>query len=166
MTRLSLRRLGGLSAILAGGLSIVLTLPSTGLDDLWIHVLQGVLMLFGIVGVYLYQHETSGIVGFLGFILAFIGAALFLASGGVAESDSFTLGGCGLGLGFILLGIGSWFGGKLPRWIPVMWILGSAIGIPAVRLVSLAGILLLISATFFAAGFIGAGIKLWSDTDE
>jgi hypothetical protein len=166
MTTINLRRMSGLAAILAGGLSIMLTIPALGLENVWTHTLQGVLLLFGIMGVYLCQHRECGVLGFLGFLLASIGSALFLVSNGDARADSFQVGGIATGLGFILLGIGSWAAGRLPRWIPLFWILSSVVGIPAVFIVSMSGTLLLLSAIIFALGFIGAGFKLLSGTNS
>ena len=162
MTSQNLLRWGGLAAILAGIMSIILTLPASGVLDMWLHVPQIVLMLLGITGVYLYQHQEIGMLGFLGFLLAFVGTTFFLVTGQVAGFDSLAIGGFFSGLGIILLALGTWKAGKLPRWIPLLWVFGAIIGIPASYLVSIESSLLLISAIFFAMGFIAAGLKLLS----
>jgi hypothetical protein len=45
------------------------------------HVLGALLTLFGYVGLYLWQRKEVGTLGFVGFVLAFIGAAFFLSDG-------------------------------------------------------------------------------------
>ena len=160
MTSQFLFRCGGLSAILAGGMTILLTIPNLFLEDVWLHFLQVALLLLGITSIYLFQYQEAGVVGLLGFLLAFIGTMLFLVSESVAGIDSLALGGIISGIGIILLAIASWKSGKLPRWIPALWIMGSVIGIPGTFLVSPESYLLLISAGFFAIGFVAAGIIL------
>jgi hypothetical protein len=45
------------------------------------HVLGALLTLFGYVGLYLWQRKEVRTLGFVGFVLAFIGAAFFLSDG-------------------------------------------------------------------------------------
>ena len=52
--------------------------------DQVLHVLAATLALFGYIGLYLSQRRETGRLGFLGFILAFLGAAFFLADGVIA----------------------------------------------------------------------------------
>jgi hypothetical protein len=46
-----------------------------------LHVLGALLALFGYIGLYLWQRQEVGKLGFVGFVLAFIGAAFFLSDG-------------------------------------------------------------------------------------
>ena len=159
----NLLRWSGILTILAGFLSIVLSIPALGLEGVLIHLVQGLLMLIGIVAVFYYQYPAIGSLGFAGFALAFIGSILLTSSTGNAEAFGFIAGGISSGLGFFLLGYATWRLKKFPQWIALAWILGAVIGIPAVLVVSIAGYLLLLSAVFFSAGFIGAGMVLWND---
>lgn len=45
------------------------------------HFLGALFTLFGLIGLYLYQFERSGKLGLAGFILAFIGTAMFVGTG-------------------------------------------------------------------------------------
>ena len=166
MTIRRLLRWSGILTILAGVLSITLSVPALGLEGVGIHLAQGILMLIGIVAVFYYQYPGVGNLGFVGFGLAFIGSLLLTSSTGNAAAFGFIAGGISSGVGFILLGYATWQLNKFPRWIAAVWILGSLLGIPAVMVVSYAGYLLLLSAIFFSAGFIGAGLILWQDQEN
>ena len=99
-------------------------------------ILGGVLLLlvFGFMGVYLFQHEETGSLGFLGFLLITISNCIALGEcrlqNGEPAGVAVVLGplvGITMLLGFILLGIGSWKANKLPRWTAVLWVLGGAL---------------------------------------
>ncbi len=161
--RANLFRWSGISAISAGVMSVALSLPVLGLENLWTHLAQGLLMIIGLTGVYAYQYPGIGAAGFAGFCFACIGTVLLTTLAGDVEAPGFILGGFSASLGFILLGLATWKRDQFPRWIAVTWIAGSIVGVPAVLVVSIAGILLLVSAMLFGAGFIGAGLILWTD---
>ncbi len=75
----TLMRWGGLAAVLAGVLRAAVSFwpssdPAIALELLYL--LIDVLILFGILGVYGFLGEQSGVAGFLGFLLAVIGTAI------------------------------------------------------------------------------------------
>lgn len=98
MSSSDLLRLGGLSAVLGGALFIVVYLINVGVnlflsgaDELGatssvaFHIQSAlglpaqVLLALGLVGLYARQSEATGILGFIGFLMAFVG--MFFASG-------------------------------------------------------------------------------------
>jgi len=88
-----------------------------------------ILLIFGFMGVYLFQREETGILGFLGFLLVDTSNCLALGEcwlqNGTLTGVAAVLGplvGITMLLGFILLGIGTWRANKLPRWAAVLWV--------------------------------------------
>src|SRR5918997_4309900 len=86
-------RLGGLAALLAGVLLFVSELVRLYIDffdpgayqsifaiDPWLGVLLGVLLQLGLVGLYLPRANVVGVLGVIGFFIAFIGAWLTTGS--------------------------------------------------------------------------------------
>ena len=93
-------RLGGLAALLAGVLLFVSELVRLYIDffdpgayqsifaiDPWLGVLLGVLLQLGLVGLYVPRASVVGVLGAIGFFLAFVGAWLTTGSSFV---DAFT----------------------------------------------------------------------------
>src|SRR5918995_7139214 len=93
-------RLGGLAALLAGVLLLVSELVRLYIDffdpgayqsiftiDPWLGVLLGVLLQLGLVGLYVPRANVVGVLGAIGFFLAFVGAWLTTGSSFV---DAFT----------------------------------------------------------------------------
>lgn len=168
MTRSELIRWDGLIAILAGVLVLVVTfLPQElrfpGLLEAtdparWLYWAVGLATAFALIGIYAIQVEESGMWGLLGFVLATVGNALFFAEN-VPE-----LAGAIMAPGMVLLGIGSWKAGKLPRWVPGLWFAAVVIGVPGAFLgdANLMHTLNVIGGIPFALGFAGAGYMLWS----
>ena len=124
-----------------------------------------ILLVFGFMGVYGFQHKETGVLGFLGFLLTTTSNCLALGECWLQNGESTgaalvlaPLVGITMLLGFLLLGIGSWKANKLPRWTPVLWVLGGMLIIPGFAFQQ---ILVVIGGVIQGAGIIGAGIKLW-----
>jgi len=126
-----------------------------------------ILLVFGFMGVYGVQYKQAGVLGFLGFLLLIIhecGALgeTWLQDGGELTGAAVVLGplvGVTMLLGFILLGWGSWKANILPRWIPVLWIIGGMLIVPGFLVQPL---LVVIGGVIQGTGFVGAGAKLWA----
>lgn len=105
MSLSGLVRLGGLSAVVGGILLVisdlwVLLIQGFGGDQplseaatttsfaitTWLFLLAAVLVLFGLVGLHLRQSEAAGVLGLVGFLIAFLGTALVV---GVTWSQVF-----------------------------------------------------------------------------
>jgi len=166
MSSAALIRLGGLAAILAGVLRAAAAFlpamePSVALE--WLYLLIDVLLLFGLLGVYAYQHAESGIWGFAGFLLAAIGLeSIGGPDGKIGDVDIYTAGATLIGIGLVVLAVGSWRGQKLPRYVPTLWVLSTVVGMSGF-LVAGSTVPFQIAGVAFGLGFVGAGIRLWSD---
>jgi hypothetical protein len=156
----------GLAAILAGGLrSMTAFIPYASTVPLeLLYVVIDIGILFGIIGLYSFQHQETGLWGFWGFVIAMIGISSIV--GPETEFAGFNLylvGTVIFSAGLILLAIGSWFAHKLPRWIPVCWVLSIAVGSLGYLDQHLSPLLIL-SGVLFGIAFSGAGCKIWSAT--
>ena len=203
MSTSSLYRLSGIILIIAAVLTVVsniaLTLffpnssptvpPSDVLSALWspigiVGFVGGVLLLFGLVGLYLRQAKSAGIVGLLGFLLTFLGflfasivAGFFLSvlpylatKGSSAIQDGFSTvapfglgGGVLLFLGTIVLGISIIRAGIFPRLAGIFILVGGILSPAAILglnlVVSLIGSL---STILLVLGFARIGYILFS----
>lgn len=161
MTTANLIRLSGLAAILGGLLFIVgsLLLPDTSPLVAWNQPVRTVAILFALIGLYAFQVQESGLWGFLGFVAAFIGNVLEMAGETPLSASIYTV-------GLILFAIGSWIAHKLPRWVPVLWILAPLIGMPGFLLESLSDLLFTGGGIVLGLSFIVAGYTLWSSAAE
>jgi len=170
MSSSNLFRWSGLAAILGGVLlpaSWILRFvfdvqrPYTGT----VEFVASILLVFGFMGVYGFQHEETGVLGFLGFLLIIIHNCGALGEcwlqNGEPTGAAIVLGplvGITMLLGFILLGIGSWKANKLPRWMPILWIIGGMLIVPGFLVQPM---LVVIGGLIQGTGVVGAGAKLW-----
>ena len=173
MSTRNLFRWSGLAAILGGVLlptSWILRFafgvqrPFTGT----VEFVATTLLVFGFMGVYGFQHQESGVLGFIGFLLVTISNCAALGEcwlqNGEPTGAAIVLGplvGITMLLGFLLLGIGSWRANKLPRWTAVLWVLGGALIVPGFALQE---VLVMVGGVIQGAGVVGAGAKLWAST--
>ena len=126
-----------------------------------------ILLVFGFMGVYAFQHKESGVIGFLGFLLVIIHQCSSLGETWLQDGGELTgaaavlapLVGATMLLGFILLGIGTWKAKKLPLWTAVLWIVGGLLIVPGFLVQPL---LVVIGGLIQGVGFVGAGVKLWT----
>jgi len=184
MTSSSLFRWSGLATILGGVLLPVhwileFTTFSSGItmsDTLGF--IATTLLVFGITGIYSCQIEETGVLGFLGFLLTNISNCLSLAQTFLPDRGQLVgvagvlgpLTGFTMLPGFLFLGISSWKANKFPRWTAVLWIIGTTFIVPGYPLSTmgksnLGSGLVAIGGTLLGLGLVGAGIKLWTDTD-
>jgi hypothetical protein len=170
MSSSNLFRWSGLATILGGVLEPISWLlrfvfdvprPYTGT----IEFVATILLVFGFMGVYGFQHKESGIFGFLGFLLLIIHkcSALgetWLQNGEVTGAATVLapIVGATMLLGFILLGIGSWQANKLPRWAIVLWIIGGLLIVPGFVVQP---IMVVIGGIIQGIGVVAVGVKLW-----
>ena len=112
--------------------------------------------LAAIAGFYQYQKDGAGIWGLAGVLAILIGNLFFFSESTVALGSSV------LGLGLLLLAVGSFKAGKFPRWVPVLWVLSMLVGLPGFLYPDLRETLFILGAVTFAVGFAGAGYTMWS----
>jgi hypothetical protein len=167
MSSANLIRLGGLAAIVAGILRgvnsfVPSSTPSVAIAILYL--LTDIFILFGIIGIYGFQHQESRLWGFFGFLLAIIGIAM-IRTGAIAGVNLYPIGASTFTVGLSLFAIGAWIAKKLPRWVSVCWVLSTIVGFIGYFIPSLS-LLFVISGVIFGIGFAGAGIEVWSATSK
>jgi hypothetical protein len=124
-----------------------------------------ILLVFGIMGLYGFQHVQSGIWGFLGFVLLIIHNCCALGESWLQNGEVTGVAavlapivGITMLLGFILLGIGSWQANKLPRWAIMLWVIGGALIVPGFAVLP---ILVVLGGIIQGIGVVAAGVILW-----
>ncbi len=142
-----------------------------------LHVIGGVVTLLGLVGLYLHHRQRTGAIAFVGFVLAFVGTALFAGLGMIAEFVAPTLARNGtlpaapelLGplvpltflpflFGYLLFGGALIRSAVIPRWGPLALMLGALLlALPWPWPVNLIG------GALFAAAAVLLGLPLWSE---
>lgn len=160
MTVSNLIRGAGLAAALAGGLFVIadlitLIVFTVGQGP----IVQGgllvrailsavaiVLLLLGLVGLYAYRSEATGILGLTGFLVAFAGIVL---------GQNFTWAGLLSNLGFLLFGFASVQVRPYPRAASILLIIGAVIG-GVISIIALSGV----PNSLVAYGRLGADIIL------
>ncbi len=163
MSSSNLMRWGGCAAIMAGllrGVNSFLPTSSTSVAIELLYLLTDILIIFGMIGLYGFQHQESQLWGFWGFLLAIVGIAV-IRTRVMAGVDTYTIGAFIFVVGLSLLAIGSWLANKLPRWVSACWVLSTVIGVIG-SFVPGFNLLLEISGVLFGISFAGAGLKVWS----
>jgi hypothetical protein len=164
MSSAHLIRLGGLAAIVAGilrGVNSFLpsSIPVVQLE--FLYLLTDIFLLFGMMGLYAFQHQESKLWGFSGFLLAIIGIAV-IRTRGIEGINMYAIGALIFAAGLSLLAIGFWIAHQLPRWVPVLWILSIIIGLIGYFIPGF-NLLFAISGVLFGVGFAGAGFQTWKE---
>jgi len=163
MFRIRLIRWGGLAAVLAGILRVIAsftpTTTSVGLQIFYFVI--DVLLLLGVIGVYAFQKQETGRWGFVGFVMALIGAGLLIGHDVVsAVAFLYPVAAFLFAVGISVLAIRSSAANTLPRWTSALLITSTVIGILGF-VVKGFDILFVISGVIFGIGFIGAGLTVW-----
>lgn len=162
MSRANLIRLGGVVAVIAGILRGVNSfLPSVLPDEAiaLLYLLTDIFLLFGMIGLYGFQHQKSGSWGFFGFLLTIIGIAI-IRTGTLSSVNLYPVGASIFAVGISSFAVGSWIAGYLPKWISAFWIISTVVGFTGYFVPNL-NLLFAISGLLFGVGFAGAGLKVY-----
>lgn len=150
-------RWSGIAAILAGVFTLAGTIlelnPTPSLT--WIYLVLTLTTIIALVGIYIYQKESAGTLGLVGFIVALAGNLLLFLPDPI-------IGGSVYALGLLLVGVAALKADSFPHWIPWLWVAAPLIGIPGFMLPDLESILFLLASAAFAFGFFGAGYSMWN----
>lgn len=160
----NLTRLCGLAAMIAGilrGVNSFLPNFLPGVAIALLYLLTDIFIMFGMIGLYRFQHRESGVWGFFGFLLAIIGIAI-IRTGAISEINLYSVGALVFATGLSSFAVGSWIASKIPRWISSFWIISTVIGFIGYFVPGL-NLLFAISGILFGVGFASAGLKVWSD---
>lgn len=166
MSSAALIRLAGLAAGLAGVLRTGAAIapyaePGVGLELFYLVI--DVLILLGLLGVYAYEHERVGILGLAGFLLALVGTASITGpDGSLGGVDVYLAGAGAISIGLLLLALASWNAERLPRWVCVLWALSTLVGVGG-AVIGAPAATFRVAGVAFGLGFVGAGLRLWSD---
>jgi hypothetical protein len=197
------QRASGMALMLAGivlALFVLVVLPVGGFfgahrahHPLWVpghtlHFVGAVLLLFGLIGWYAHQAERMGRLGFLGFVLALAGTALFVGTGLLtafvwpvlaAQAPAalepagalfvapahlvFFLTASTLVPGYLLLGLVTWQAGELPRGSVLLFMPGVVLAnLPPEPVGLVPWAVLIVGGVLFGAGISWLGYGLWS----
>lgn len=164
MSSQQLIRWGGLAAMLAGALRTAASFfpsaePGVALEILYLVI--DVLILFGIFGIYAFQHDRIGWSGFVGFLLAVIGLTIIAGPDGtIGVVKTYAVGSLSVGVGLVFLAVPSWTARTLPRWVATLWVVSTVVGV----LGAAAGLqsLFVVTGVTLGLGFVGAGARVWS----
>jgi hypothetical protein len=167
LTSETLIRLGGLAAIIAGILRGVSSFvpgnaPTVAIATLYL--LTDIFILFGMIGIYGFEHQQSRLWGFFGFLLAIIGIAT-IRTGAISGVNLYPVGASLFAVALSLFATGSWIASKLPRWVSIFWMLSTIVGFIGYFTSGL-DLLFVVSGILFGIAFAGAGIKVWSATSK
>ncbi len=145
-------RWSGAAAIVAGAFGMYNAYAG---EVVWAYTLSMGATLFAFVGIYLYQRESAGTLGLVGFVLA--------AGGLLLEISELTpgLSNLILALGVVILAIASLRADSFPKWVPWFWIAAPVFGILGFALPEFEITFFLLSTSLFGLGMIGAGARLW-----
>ena len=164
MSKASLVGLGGIAAVLAGILRGIASFLPAATPDValqLLYILTDIFILLGIFALYGVQHEDTGKLGFLGFLIAVVGILVIRSSKAITGVDLYPAGSLIFSLGLIILGIRLSLANVLPSWVVGLWSLSVLVGIIMYFVPSL-NLLFVIAGLIFAIGFAAAGIKLQS----
>ena len=145
-------RWSGVFAMIAG----VLWIANAVLDGVtWMYYLSQLAALITFIGIYLFQRESAGILGLIGFLMVVIGfpAQAFGLLPGIADIFS--------ALGIVVLAIAALRARSFAWWIPVLWVASPVLGILGFALPDYQYILFPLASVLFGLGLIGAGVTLW-----
>lgn len=163
-------QLGGIAAIAGSVLLVIGWVSATAFGDSnsvgvrWIGLFAFIFIQLGLVAIYAYQAEETGITGLIGFILALAATSIFI--GFTIGSEHTTVpepvlgppAGISFAIGFIILGISTWQAGKIPVFSAALWIVGVIVYTGGVA--SLYNPVVILGAVIFGAGFSWAGLQL------
>ncbi|WP_373538734.1 hypothetical protein [Chamaesiphon sp.] len=167
MSSTNLIRLGGLAAIVAGilrGINSFLSSSNPNITTSILYLLTDISLLFGIMGIYSFQHQESRLWGVYGFIFAIVGIAI-IRTGSISGTNLYPIGASIFTVGMSLFAVGSWIARKLPHWVSVLWVLSTLVGFMGYFIPGL-NLLFVLSGVIFGIGFAGAGMKIWSATSK
>ncbi len=164
MSSANLIRWSGLAATIAGILRSVSSFaPNVVAGDAiaLLYLVTDIFLLFGMMGLYGFQHQESGAWGFGGFLLTIVGLAI-IRTGAITGLSLYPIGAVIFAIGLSALAIGSWIAGKFPRWVSIAWLVSTVIGFVGYFAPGL-NFLFVISGVLFGVSFASAGLKVWTD---
>jgi hypothetical protein len=104
--------------------------------------------------------------GALGALLAMLGAGLLIIDDLFSPTFAlYPVASVVFALGLGVMALGAWITRTLPRWIPALWLAAIVVGALSLGVAALQPVFVL-SGLLLAAGFVGAGLYLYSAPDR
>lgn len=162
MDRFNLIRLGAIASLLTFLLGITIGVLEIFAKEIeWIYILFDLSMLLAFTSIFRFLLPESGALAIIGYTVI-IGGMIISFFDFLLPDILWRIGSSILGVGLILLAIGSLKAKKFPLWIPILWIIAAIIGVPGLYSESFTSpIISIIAVSLFSFGFIGSGYKLW-----
>lgn len=160
-------RLSGAAAAVGGGLRVAAAFippnPDTPALELLYFVID-ISLLFGLIGIYAAECERLGWLGLIGFVVAATGIATIVGP----DADIFGINIYStavrvIGFGLAIMSIAMLWSGRIPRWIPALWIGSLLAGVAATAVPDAKQAAFLLAGILFALGFLAAGVALFSN---
>ncbi len=155
-------RLSGVAAIIGGLLRMAHSFSAGRFDESVLqasYLITDVFLLFGILGIYLYQSKALGRFGLIGFIVVLVGISI-IRGRDLFGVGAYLLGASAFSLGLTVLSVAMLRGTGLSRWIPRVWICTFVAGGAGLIFPSAAAPCAVLAGVLFGAGFVGAGVEL------
>jgi len=158
-----------------------------------LHFTGALFALFGLVGIYAHERMRAGPLGFVGFVLAFIGTAMFVGTGmitafiwpmiavhapdvveaggaifqGPVSVFAFLLTAVTASVGYFVFGIATLRAGVFPRTVTVMLMLGALLGmLPPHPVGWLPWVWLVLGTVLYGVALVWFGSILWTENKE
>lgn len=126
-----------------------------------LYLVTDVFLLFGTIGLYLFQAKEIGLAGTSGLVLQILGILLLIGRDvAIFGAGFYPVAALMFAAGLDLFAVGSWGSKKLPRWILILWILSTIVG-PIGYFAGDLAVLFIASGILFGVGFAGAGLTIW-----
>ncbi len=159
-------RLAGAAAALGGALRVAAAIIPAHPDSPQLELLYFVIdlsLLFGLIGIYAQECERLGWVGLVGFVAAASGLASIVGPDADVFGFNIYAAAVGvIGIGLAVMSVAMIWSGRLPRWIPALWIASLLAGIAPNFAPDRSQAAFLVAGVLFALGFLGAGVVLFS----
>ena len=168
MDRHALVRWAGVAAIAGGTLrGVTALLPAAQTPAIHLTYLTiDLLLLLAVAGLFAFQRERIGGWGALGALLAVLGAGLLIIDDLFSPTFAlYPVASVVFALGLGVMALGAWTARTLPRWIPALWLAAIVIGALSLGVAALQPVFVL-SGLLLAAGFVGAGLYLYTTPDR
>lgn len=169
MTPHHLLMISGSAAIIGGGLRVIAAFIPWQPGDVLLETFYAgidVALLAGLIGIYVARSSALGVIGFVGFGIAFVGQALIVGPDDVFLGvDMYEAGIAVIATGLVILSCQIIRTQSFPNWIPALWIAAPLMSVGS-------GAAGFPDQGFFAAGFayglafVGAGSLILSETQR
>jgi hypothetical protein len=164
MTRSTLVRAGGLTAIAGGALraaaSFAPVVFDSDIERESLYIVVDVCLTIGLVGFNARHAKSLGWPGAAGLALALVGLATVRTNRAISTVDLYPAGALATACGVILLSVRAWVARRIPGWVPMAFLLSTLVGLIE-SYVRGANALFVWSGVIFGVAFARLGVEMW-----